>query len=65
MFCFAVFHQAKQVRVFSYVPGSFRDRERAKQLAIDMAQASTQAGYPSSVEEFGLSGVGCVAWQPE
>lgn len=65
MACFAIFHNARQVRVFSFELGSYRDRERAKRLALEFAQKSTAAGYPSTVEEFGLSGVGVVAWRPE
>ena len=60
MTCFAVFHGNKQLRVFHYSLGSFRDRERAKKLALELADKNDAQGYPCTVEEFGISGVGCV-----
>jgi hypothetical protein len=60
MTCFAIFHGSKQLRVFHYDLGSFRDRERAKKLAVDFADVNDAQGYPCTVEEFGISGVGCV-----
>jgi hypothetical protein len=63
MTCFAVFHQSKQLRVFAYQFNSFRDRERAKRLAHEMADQNHAAGYPCEVEEFGLSGVGCTVYR--
>lgn len=60
MTCFAVFHGDKQLRVFHYSLGSFRDRERAKNLALELADKNDAQGYPCIVEEFGISGVGCV-----
>ena len=63
MSCFAIFHNAKQLRVFSYEINSFRDRERAKRLAHEFADKSHAAGYPCEVEEFGMSGVGCTVYR--
>ena len=60
MTCFAIFHGNKQLRVFHYSLGSFRDRERAKKLALELADKNDEQGYPCIVEEFGISGVGCV-----
>ena len=62
MFCYAVFHNDKQVRVYSYeVKGD--DWKRARSLAIEMALHAEENGYRYTVEHFGISGVGVVVWQ--
>lgn len=53
---FAVFHNGKQIRVYGFQLFSFRDRERAKRLALELARANAAQGYPCTVEEFGSSG---------
>ena len=63
---FAVFHNGKQIRVFGFELFSFRDRERAKRLAFELAQKNTDQGYPCSVEEFGSSGrFGTLVFSPK
>ena len=64
MACFAVFHESKQIKVYAYSLGSFKDRERAKRLAVEFSEKALTHGYRYTVEEFGLSGVGTVAWTP-
>ena len=56
MSCFAVFKEAQQMRVFSYDFGSFKDRDRAKNLAFSLAHALFKSGKPVTVEEFTGSG---------
>ena len=58
MNCFVVFEGSKQKKVFSYERGSFRDRERARALAVNMAEAHHHDGRPCTVEEITASGVG-------
>ena len=58
MNCFVVFEGSKQKKVFNYDRGSFKDRERAKALAINMAEAHHHDGRPCTVEEILASGVG-------
>lgn len=56
MSCFAVFKDAQQMRVFSFDFGSFKDRERAKQKAFDLAHALFDNGKPVIVNEYTGSG---------
>lgn len=56
MACFAVFKNNEQMRVFSFDFGSFKDRERAKSLALALAHALFSDGKPVLVEEFNGSG---------
>ena len=58
MNCFVIFEGARQIKVYGYDRGSFRDRERARALAIKMAEAHHHDGRPCTVEEFLASGVG-------
>lgn len=58
MNCFVVFEGARQIKVFGYERGSFRDRARARALAVNMAEAHHHDGRPCTVEEFLASGVG-------
>ncbi|MCH9835456.1 hypothetical protein K0U83_07320 [bacterium] len=59
MFCYAVFHHNKQLRVFPY-DSTGDDWKRARILAIKLAETGGD-GY--SVEHFGVSGVGTVVWK--
>ena len=54
MFCFSVFMGNKQLRVYNYTAGDAGDR--ALVLARGLAAG---LGGDASIEEFGLSGVGC------
>ena len=51
MSCFAVFKDNAQMRVFSF-DRSYKDRERAKNLALALAHALFDNGKPVRVEEF-------------
>lgn len=64
MTCFAIFHGNKQLKVFQYSFGSFKDRARAKNLALEFALNGLKNDYQYIVEEFGISGVGCVVFEP-
>jgi hypothetical protein len=61
MFCYAVFHNNVQIRVYPYdIVGS--DWQRARTLAIELAEKNERSGYKCIVEHFGVSGVGTVVW---
>ncbi len=62
MFCYAVFHDNKQIRVFPYATQG-NDWQRARTLAIEMATKAEQNGYKYTVEHFGASGVGTTVWK--
>lgn len=62
MFCYAVFHQTQQLRVFPYNPTG-NDWRRARALAIAMAEKAEQQGYKYSVEHFGATDVGKTIWK--
>jgi hypothetical protein len=51
MSCFAVFKDNAQMRVFSF-DSSYKDRERAKSLALALAHALFDNGKPVRIEEF-------------
>ena len=55
MTCFAVFKNDQQMRVFSF-DRSYKDRERAKNLAFALAHALFTDGKPVRVEEFTSTG---------
>jgi len=60
MFCYAVFHHNKQVRVFAYNPTG-DDWKRARILAVEFAERAGAEGY--SVEHFGATDVGATIWK--
>lgn len=62
MFCYAVFHKDKQIRVFPYNPHG-NDWQRARTLAIELAEKAASNGYAYTVEHFGASDVGTVVWK--
>ena len=62
MFCYSVFHENKQVRVFPYETQG-TDWQRAKTLAIELAVKAEKNGYSYTVEHFGASGVGATVWK--
>lgn len=62
MFCYAVFHNSQQVRVFPYTPHG-NDWRRARTLAIEMAERAEKAGYHYTVEHFGATDVGAIIWK--
>lgn len=61
MNCYAVFHNGVQVRVYSYAREG-DDWQRARTLAIELADRNTRLGYKCTVEHFGASGVGTIVW---
>lgn len=62
MFCYAVFHEAQQLRVFPYnITGN--DWQRARALAIAMAEKAEKQGYKYTVEHFGATDVGATIWK--
>lgn len=62
MFCYAVFHGNKQIRVYPYNPQG-DDWKRARSLAIEMALHAEENGYKYTVEHFGATDVGKTIWQ--
>jgi len=60
MFCYAVFHHDKQVRVFPFNSVG-DDWKRARTLAIAFAESANTEGY--SVEYFGATEVGITIWK--
>jgi len=60
MFCYAVFHHNKQVRVFPFNPTG-NDWQRARTLAVEFAEKTKSEGY--SVEYFGATDVGVTIWK--
>lgn len=62
MFCYAVFHEDKQIRVFPYEREG-NDWQRARTLAIELAEKNERSGHKCSVEHFGASDVGTVVWK--
>lgn len=56
MTCFAVFQGETQLRVYSFENYSFKDRERAKNLAFNLAHALLADGKSSVVQEFTSTG---------
>jgi len=56
MTCFAVFQGETQLRVYSFENRSFKDRERAKTLAFNLAHALFADGKPANVQEFTSTG---------
>lgn len=63
MFCYAVFHHNKQIRVFPFNPTG-NDWQRARILAIEFAERGKQAGETGySVEYFGATDVGATIWK--
>jgi hypothetical protein len=65
MLCYAVFHNGVQIRVqirvYPYDPKG-NDWQRARTLAIELAEKNERSGYKCLVEHFGVSGVGTVVW---
>lgn len=61
MLCYAVFHNGVQIRVYPYAPEG-NDWQRARTLAIELAEKNERSGYKCLVEHFGVSGVGTVVW---
>ena len=61
MFCYSVFHNGVQIRVYPYEREG-NDWRRARTLAIALAEKNERSGYKCSVEHFGVSGVGTVVW---
>lgn len=61
MFCYAVFHNDKQIRTFPYNQAG-NDWQRARILAIELAKKAERNGYAYTVEHFGASSVGTVVW---
>lgn len=62
MFCYAVFHNDKQIRVFPY-NSTGNDWQRARTLAIEFAKRGEANGYAYSVEHFGATDVGVTIWK--
>ena len=62
MFCYAVFHNDTQVRVYPYNSVG-DDWQRARTLAIKLAEKAEANGYKYTVEHFGASGVGTTVWK--
>lgn len=61
MFCYAIFYQNKQIKVFPYsINGD--DWKRAKSLAIEFATKAGINGYKYTIEHFGASDVGVIVW---
>ena len=61
MFCYAIFHNDKQIRVYPY-NSTGGDWGRARALAIEFANKGESNGYKYTVEHFGVSGVGTIVW---
>ena len=62
MFCYAVFHDNRQLRVFPFNPTG-DDWKRARILAIDMAEKAEASGHHYTVEYFGATDVGVTIWK--
>lgn len=62
MLCYAVFHNNTQVRVYPY-NNVGNDWQRARALAIELAEKAEANGYKYTVEHFGASGVGITVWK--
>ena len=58
MNCYSVFLNNTQIRVFHYSILERDDWKRAENLALDFADKNNQAGYPCTVEQFHMCGVG-------
>jgi hypothetical protein len=61
MFCYAVFLKDFQVRVYPY-DSTGNDWQRARTLAIALAEKAEANGYHYTVEHFGATGVGSTVW---
>ena len=62
MFCYAVFHNDTQVRVYPYNSVG-NDWQRARALAIELAEKAEENGYHYTVEHFGATDVGATIWK--
>lgn len=60
MFCYALFLDNKQIKVYPYSIAHPSDEKRALGLAMAMRDAAKANGYHYTIEHFGASGVGTI-----